>query len=135
MHRWTQRPQLRLITELSITPFLTVVLMLLLVFMLAGPLLHESATDARPGTSDHKNEPPATTALLVLDKSGTISLDGEKVPLANLKDHLASRVKDQPGLGVQVQLDRDLPVQVLVELMDVLKQAGVQKTAITTVGK
>jgi len=126
-----QHSQLRLITELNITPLITVVLVLLFVFMLAGPLLHDGAVPVPEKTST----PPSSIARLVLDKSGTIALDGRPVLLANLKDQLASLVKDKPGTGVLVQMDRELPVQVLVDLMDVLRLAGVQKTAVATLEK
>lgn len=132
MRRLTRQPQLRLITELSITPLITVVLILLFVFILAGPLLRETASVPAPAA---RGNAPASTARLVLDKSGTIVLEGRPVLLASLKDQLTALVKDKPGTGVVVQMDKDLPVQVLVDLMDVLRQAGVQKTAVTTLEK
>lgn len=132
MRRLTRQPQLRLITELSITPLITVVLILLFVFILAGPLLRETTSVPAPAA---RGSTPASTARLVLDKSGTIVLEGRPVLLASLKGQLTALVKDKPGTGVVVQMDKDLPVQVLVDLMDVLRQAGVQKTAVTTLEK
>ena len=136
MQRWTQRHQLRLITELSITPLLALVLVLLLVFMVTGPLIQEgaalrpSSTASKPGATS-----PKTIATLKLGTDKMITLDGHAVPVADLQNQLASLIKDQPDTGVLVQIDRDLPVQVLVDLMETLRQAGVQKTSVATLTK
>ena len=55
--------------------------------------------------------------------------------LADLKKAVENVVKEKQGTGVLVQMHRDLPVRSLVELMEILRQAGVQKTAVTTVEK
>ncbi|MDB6073804.1 MAG: exbD [Verrucomicrobiaceae bacterium] len=131
-----RHPQLRLITEISIAPLITVVLVLLFAFMMVGPLLHEGAAVAAPVTADKKqNAAPQTTAHLVLGENKTISLEGREVAVVDLKDRLARLVKENPGVGVVVQMNRDLPVQVLVDLMNVLREAGVERTSVATVEK
>ena len=135
MQRWTQRHQLRLITELSITPLLSLVLVLLLVFMVAGPLIQEGAALRPSSASSKANASPKTIATLKLGTDKTITLDGRPVPVADLQSQVASLIKDRPDTGVLVQIDRDLPVQVLVDLMETLRQAGVQKTSVATLTK
>ncbi len=135
MRRLAQHPQLRLITEISIAPLITVVLVLLFAFMLVGPLLREGGTASPAIAADKKNDAPKTIAHLVLGKNKTISLEGREVAVVDLKDRLEHLVKEQPGVGVLVQMDHDLPVQVLVDVMDVLRQAGVEKTSVATLEK
>ena len=125
MRRRSQRHELRLITELSLTPLLGLFTILFLVFLLVLPLSKESA--ASPG--------PSTVAHLSIDKAGTMALEGRKTSREALKDELAGMLKTHPGTGVMVQVDRDLPAQQLLDLMAVLRHAGVQKTAVTTTEK
>jgi biopolymer transport protein TolR len=134
MQRWSHhRHQLRLIHEISITPLLDVVLVLLFVFMLAAPLLHDARALQLPFAGGAAvGAAPKDVITLSVDASQTIRLSGRAVPMSALGGELTAIVRERPGLGVLVQIHRDLPVQMLVNLMAVLKEAGVQKTSVAT---
>ncbi len=133
MRRQSNRHQLRLITEISITPLLDLVLVLLFVFMLAAPLMKDGGSIMVP-TSSASPVPngPRDVVTLALDKSQSLTLDGRSVAMNDLGQELANIVKTRPQAGVLVQIYRDLPVQELVTLMDVLNTAGIAKTSIAT---
>ncbi len=138
MQRRSNLRQLRLITEISMTPLvnLLLVLLLLLLFLLAGPLVQGGRTTSLPDAGGRNAEaPPEAVAKLAVGKDQSLSLDGRPVAPADLKGTLNQVLKDRPGTGVLVQVHRELPSQVLVDLMDTLRQAGVQKTAVTTLEK
>lgn len=133
MKRWSQhRHELRLINEISITPLLDVVLVLLFVFMLAAPLLQNSAALRLPSAGSTSEPAPKDVVTLTVDASQTLSLSGKVLPHSDLRKELGLLQQERPGLGVLVQMHRDLPVQVLVNLMDTLRQAGIQRTAVAT---
>lgn len=134
MQRWSQhRHQLRLIHEISITPLLDVVLVLLFVFMLAAPLLHDASALQLPFAGGAAaGAAPKDVVTLSIDASQTIRLAGRAVPMSALKTEVTALVQQRPAVGVLVQVHRELPVQVLVDLMAVLKTAGVQKTSVAT---
>jgi biopolymer transport protein ExbD len=50
----------------------------------------------------------------------------------DLPASLKQFAEHKPGLGVEVRMHRDLPVQQLVETMQMLEVAGIEKTAVTT---
>ena len=133
MKRWSQhRHELRLIHEISITPLLDVVLVLLFVFMLAAPLLQNSGTLRLPSAQAGGEPAPKDVVSLAVDASQTLHLSGKALPRSELRGELVRLQQERPGLGVLVQMHRDLPVQVLVDLMDTLREAGVQRTAVAT---
>ena len=138
MQRRSNLRQLRLITEISMTPLvnLLLVLLLLLLFLIASPLVQGVRVASSPAASARNVEaPPETVAKLAVGKDQSLSLDGRPVAPADLKGALNQILKDHPGAGVLVQVHRELPSQVLLDLMDTLRQAGVQKTAVTTLEK
>jgi len=131
MLRRTKHQPLRLITELSIAPVLSVVLVLLLAFMISGPLLQGSSAT----TTISAAEPPENIAKLTVDKRQSMWLEGSAIERADLKDALSNLVKAKPGTGVLVQIDPAVPVQGLVELMTTLREIGIRKTAVKTLEK
>ena len=137
MKRHSNRHQLRLITEISITPLMDLVLVLLFVFLLAAPLLK---ADKAMLTSAAPVPPPATSTTsaptemltLLVNSDQSVTLNGAMLARADLPVSLKQLVQRKPGIGIEVRMHRDLPVQHLVETMQLLEAAGVQKTAVTT---
>lgn len=133
MKRWSQhRHELRLIHEISVTPLLDVVLVLLFVFMLAAPLMQNSEALRLPSSGPSAEPAPKDVVTLAIDASQTLQLSGKALPHSALQQELVRLQQERPGLGVLVQMHRDLPVQVLVDLMSTLRLAGIQRTAVAT---
>ena len=135
MKRHSNRHQLRLITEISITPLMDLVLILLFVFLLAAPLLKADkdmlAAIAPPPPPTSVPAPTETITLLV-NSDQSVTLNGARLARADLPVSLKQLAQRKPGIGVEVRMHRDLPVQQLVETMQMLEAAGIQKTAVTT---
>lgn len=123
MKRISHGPQLRLITEISVTPLLNLVLVVLFVFLMAAPMLKKGSVPATPAK-------PPVSAVLAVAHDQTITLDDAVVAQSALLETLKQRVAKEPKMGVVVRMDRKLPVQNLLEIMAVLKAAGVHLTAV-----
>ncbi len=136
MKRHSNRHQLRLITEISITPLMDLVLVLLFVFLLAAPLLKAdkaTLTAAAPAPpTPSKVSAPTETMTLLVNNDQSVTLNGAMLARADLPVSLKQLVQRNPGIGIEVRMHRDLPVQQLVETMQLLEAAGIQKTAVTT---
>jgi biopolymer transport protein TolR len=134
MRRQSNRHQLRLITEISITPLLDLVLVLLFVFMLAAPLMKDGGSILLP-TSSAAPVPsgPREVVVLALDHAQSLTLDGRSIAMKDLAHELQRLAKASPQVGVQVNISRDLPVQDLVVIMDALRSTGISKTSIATI--
>ena len=140
MKRHSNRHQLRLITEISLTPLMDMVLVLLFVFLLAAPLLKAdkhlltvTAPTAPPPPPALTSAPaPTETMTLLVNRDLSVTLNGAMLARADLPVSLKQLAQRKPGLGIEVRMHRDLPVQQLVETMQLLEAAGIQKTAVTT---
>lgn len=133
MKRVSNQRQLRLITEISITPMLDLVMVLLFVFMLAAPLLKRDKTlmPQQPAEALGEDAPKSSVRLFV-HKDQSVTLDGAMLARAALPSALKQLVAQRPGAGVEVRMHRDLSVQQLVDVMDMLTAAGIRKTAVVT---
>jgi biopolymer transport protein TolR len=131
MKRRSPERHLRLITEISVTPLLDLVFVLLLIFMITAPLLKNESSLLLPVSSTTVREaPPKRAITLAVDEAQSVMLDGHPLARAELSGALAKIAAESPDTAVMVQIHRDLPVQSLVEIMDELNSAGVKKTSV-----
>ena len=68
----------------------------------------------------------ASSSTLAIDKSGNVSLDSAKVPdLALLDAYLRAYMKENPGRKLELEADKDLPLEKLLSVWDALTRAGI----------
>lgn len=135
MKRYSNRHLPRLITEISLAPLVDLVLVLMFVFVLAAPLLKNepsllSARGMRPQPA--AAPAPQSSVRLFVFKDGSVTLDGAMLPRTNLPSALKELAAKRPEVGVELRMHRALDMQQLAEMMDMLKEAGVNRTAIAT---
>ena len=131
MKRRPHERQLRLITEISVTPLLDLVFVLLLSFMITAPLLKNEVSLLLPvSMTTARDAPPKRVITLTVNQRQSLVLDGQPVARTELISALKKISHENPDSAVMVQIHRDLPVQSLVEIMDELNSAGIQKTSV-----
>src|SRR6516165_10035512 len=131
MRRYSQRQSLSSLSEINITPLLDLAFVLLIIFM--TPLLESSMSLIIP-SSGAKN--PAVTSSQVqtisIDRNEAIRLNNQLVDLESLSAQLSELKRASPDVAVVIRPDRDLPVQKLITLMDVLQRVQIMKVGIAT---
>ncbi|MEZ5387911.1 MAG: biopolymer transporter ExbD [Prosthecobacter sp.] len=134
MKRVSNQRQLRLVTEISITPFMDLLLVLLFTVLVAVPLLKADKflLPAVSSSTAPAKAAPVKTVVLQVNSDQSVTLDGAMLARVNLAGALKQLAKQRPDVGVEVRIHRDLPVQRLVETMGLLQEAGIQKTAVTS---
>lgn len=125
-------------SEINVVPFIDVMLVLLIVFMVAAPMMTQGIKVELPKASaepiDNKDEEPITVSVkkdggYYIDLGG----DGEKArPLHEVKDIVAKVMSAKPNTLVFVQGDRSVQYGVIVELMGELKAAGAPSVGLIT---
>lgn len=134
MRQGRHHGQLKWVTEISVTPLMDLVFILLFAFMVALPLV--SRTDSlltapvRPATSASAAPAPLDTRTLALPPAGPMLWEGAEVSAEELEPRLIEALKQQPSLGVILEMPSDLPVSRLLAPMTLLQKTGVQSTAI-----
>jgi len=133
MRRYSQRQSLSSLSEINITPLLDLAFVLLIIFMITTPLLESSMSLIIP-SSGAKN--PAVTSSQVqtisIDRNEAIRLNNQLVDLESLSAQLSELKRASPDVAVVIRPDRDLPVQKLITLMDLLQRVQIMKVGIAT---
>ena len=118
------------ITNINVTPLVDVILVLLIIFMVTAPLMHQRALHVQlPKAS--KSERVATEALRVeFDSKRQASLNGQHLTMPDLIHELSIAAARDPATHVSVAADRGLSYGDIVELLDQIRGAGIQRVGL-----
>ena len=133
MRRYSQRSSLSTLSEINITPLLDLAFVLLIIFIITTPLLENSVTLAIP-TSGAANAAvdPSKVQTVSIDRLETLKLNNEAIDAAALGTRLVELKAANPDIAVVIRPDRELPVQKLITLMDLLQRAQITRVGIAT---
>ncbi|HEY8709648.1 MAG TPA: protein TolR [Burkholderiaceae bacterium] len=124
----------RTINEINMVPFIDVMLVLLIIFMVTAPLITTGVVDL-PSVGKSRQRPEHVVEVVVAaDGSLRLRVDGKDgQPVA--MHEVAARVNDlQAGnanMPVVISADRNVKYEAVVKLMDTLQRAGVQRVGLS----
>lgn len=119
--------------EITLTPLIDTALVLLLIFMVATPIVHNALRVELPRGKAQEVQAKKTDLVISVDSSGALVFENEKLAERELFDRLSAILKSDPERVVYVNADRALSYGTVVELVDRLKHtAGVKYVALAT---
>jgi len=125
-------------SEINVTPFVDVMLVLLVIFMVTTPILYQGVdvdlpnTESRPMPSlDQERK-----VVVTLNKDGEIFIEKQRYTLNELRIEIrkvmAERGKNLTDEDVFLRADSSVPYGTVVEVMSEIRNAGVQKIGLIT---
>ena len=123
----------RTINEINMVPFIDVMLVLLIIFMVTAPLITPSVIDL-PSVGKAARQPDQVIQIVIgKDESLEMKLK-EKSTSLSLAD-IASVVKEaqsgQTNSAVVISADKNIKYEAVVRVMDTLQRAGVQRVGLS----
>jgi biopolymer transport protein ExbD len=127
-----QNGKYRIVAEINMIPFIDIALVLLIIFMVMTPFLIRAQINVNlPEASQVQSEPDRADAVTVqVEKNGTLSVDGKRVPREGLADSLKRLLHHPLTQPVIIEADRDVPFQHVVVVLDAGKKIGASKLAV-----
>lgn len=118
------------LNEINVTPFVDVMLVLLIIFMVTAPLMTQGVEVDLPSTKTVKNLPQDSDHLVLsIKKDGSIFLDEYKVGPDDLEDHLKRLVASQKK-QLFLRADKEVAYGLVVQVMGEIKSAGIDRLGI-----
>jgi len=112
------------LSEINVTPFVDVVLVLLIIFMITAPMLVRSFDVNLPSASIRREQSEERT-IVVIDAKGRTYIDDKPVNIEILEDQLKMRVEVEGLHLAYLKADETLQYKQIIRVIDLMKRAGV----------
>ena len=119
-----------LIAGINITPFTDVVLVLLIIFMIATPLLIRSEIKVNLPRTSSADAAGQRTLVVTIDAAGLLYVDGVKTALADLRTSLTKALAPRPDAPVIIMGDRDVRYDLVVQVLEIARSCGVNRLSL-----
>ena len=134
-HRGAGGGRRRTINEINMVPFIDVMLVLLIIFMVSAPLITTGVVDL-PTVGKSKQRPEHVVELILgSDEKIRLRVDNKDEGAAVALDKIAARVKalqgDDANTPVVISADKSVKYEAVVNVMSRLQKAGVQRVGLS----
>jgi biopolymer transport protein TolR len=125
----------RSMNEINMVPFIDVMLVLLIIFMVSAPLITTGVVDL-PSVGKAQQRPSQVIEVVVgKDEKLRLRVDQQDDPLPLTLERLPARVREKQGgnadTPVVISADRNVKYESVVRVMDVLQKAGVKRVGLS----
>jgi biopolymer transport protein ExbD/biopolymer transport protein TolR len=119
-------------SEINVTPFVDVMLVLLIVFMVAAPLMAAGVPVDLPKTQAKPLNDQKPPLALSVDGAGKYFIGSAEAPPEQLLSILLNHAENQLDRRIHVRADKDLPFRTVLEVMGQINAAGFTKVALVS---
>jgi biopolymer transport protein TolR len=119
------------LSDINMVPFIDVVLVLLIIFMITAPILQSGIEVDVPKTKTVK-ELTEVRMVVTIDRSQRVYLNDKAVNIHELGKQVLAQSRDPKRQAVYVRADETVPFGSWATVVDALRQAGVQNISVVT---
>ena len=123
----------RTINEINMVPFIDVMLVLLIIFMVTAPMITPSMVDL-PSVGKAAKQPDQVIQIVV-QKDDSLEMVNDSRTQKTTLDNLANSVRvaqtGQANSAVVISADRNVKYETVVKVMDTLQRAGIQRVGLS----
>jgi biopolymer transport protein TolR len=122
----------KLMSEINVTPFVDVMLVLLIIFMVAAPMMMQGQDVQLPQTKSKVIQSQEERLVISITKNQELFINQYRVSREELQEKLKVLYQNKKEGEVFLRADRSLPYGFVVKVMSDIKNAGVEKLGMVT---
>lgn len=127
------RQKKKLMSEINVVPYIDVMLVLLVIFMITAPLLMQGVKVELPeAVAKPVDATDKETLVVTVDKKGVLYLDDREIKVDVLKNKVAKILRLRPQTPVLVRGDHRVAYGEVVKVMTLLQDAGAPSVGLLT---
>lgn len=123
----------RLMSDINIVPFVDVMMVLLVIFMVTAPMMTQGVDVNLPEATAMPMESQKENLVVTIDKEQQIHINDFAVEADYLRDKLANILQNRPDREVYLKADKEVPYGIVAKVMAEMKAAGVEKLGMVTI--
>jgi biopolymer transport protein TolR len=122
----------RPLSEINVTPFVDVVLVLLIIFMVTAPMMQQGVDVDLPDTTTQPLRMQDEPLILSIKKEGKYYLGRSEIPVAELQAKLEAIFEGRDSKEIFLRADSEAPYGVVVKGLAAARAAGASKLGMVT---
>jgi len=123
------------LNEINVTPFVDVVLVLLVIFMLTAPLSHQGLKVELPKTKSSGLAVEEKPLILTIKRNGKLYVAGSRLSMKNLPSKVKALTKQRKDKSIYIEADRRVSYGLVAQVMAQVKSAGLYRVGLITTAK
>ena len=132
----SNRRRRALLNEINVTPFVDVMLVLLIIFMVTAPMLKQGINISLPQTKKAQGiKIEKDPFILEIRKDQKIYIGEQAIPLKNLKEKLTALFEHRSSKSVYLQADRRISYGIVAQTLGEIKSSGINDVSLITIAK
>lgn len=121
-----------MLSEINVTPFVDVMLVLLIIFMVSAPLMQQGIQVDLPKTKSPTLSEQEKPVVLVVGKGGTVQLAGNTIPSDQVTTRLKAIFEKREKKEIFIQADKGISYGVVATVMSQAQAAGILRIGLVT---
>jgi biopolymer transport protein ExbD/biopolymer transport protein TolR len=118
-------------SEINVTPFVDVVLVLLIFFMITAPILQSGIEVSVPKTKS-VSEITEERVVISIDRQQRVYLGNDAININEIGAKLREKLRDPSRMQIYLRSDENVPFGAFATVMDAVKQSGITNVSIVT---
>ena len=119
-------------SDINVTPFVDVMLVLLIIFMVTAPMMMQGVEVNLPQTTTKNIKTREDPLILTINKKGEIFLEKQRIRLEGLETKIKAIFKYRRDKEVLLRADKDVPYGFVIKVIAGVKSAGINKLGMIT---
>ncbi|MBT8407674.1 MAG: protein TolR [Deltaproteobacteria bacterium] len=122
----------RLMSEINVTPFVDVMLVLLIIFMVTAPMMMQGVDVNLPRTTTESIASEEERLVISITAKREIYLNEYKISVESLQRKMQTIYQNRPDRSVFLRADQGLPYGFVMEVMAAVRQSGIKRIGMVT---
>jgi len=122
----------RFMSDINVTPLVDVMLVLLIIFMVAAPMMIQGVDVNLPKTTAKNIKSQDEPLILTVDKKGEVFIENHAIPLDSLEVKIQKIFQNRREKEILLRADKDVSYGFVIDVIARVKKAGIDKLGMVT---
>jgi len=127
-----RRDDKKLMSDINVTPFVDVMLVLLIIFMVTAPMMIQGVEVNLPQTTAKRIKTQEDPLIITVNKKQEIFLETHRIKLDDLENKTKKIFENRREKELLLKADKDVPYGFVIKVVSRVKKAGIDKLGMVT---